>query len=82
MYFTKIDYKNFKKQQPVSNIIYEFAQSGLKCVQIDDSITRTYKNPTVCARSLNNITHREKKTHIKVSVRGDKVYLVNTLVRD
>ena len=54
----------------------EFSSSGWEAAKIEDY---THKTATGCASAFRSAIRRYHKPHIKVSVRGDDVYLINKI---
>lgn len=57
--------------------IEDFANSGLKCVKIEEY---PHKTANSCQWSLIMAVKRLNKPHIKVRLLNNEVYIVNTLI--
>ena len=69
--------KSYSERTDVFETLNAFQESGLKCVKITEY---THKNANSCATALRVGIKRFNRYHIKVMVRKDNVYLVNTLL--
>ena len=81
MKFTQVNESELKEKginvSDVFNTLNEFSQSGFKCAKLD---SYPHKTAYGCASAFRSAIRRYKRTHIKVSVRGRGVYLINTLI--
>lgn len=67
----------YSTRTDVFETLNAFQESGLKCAQVTEY---THKNAASCACALRQGIKRFNRYHIKVMVRKDRVYLVNTLM--
>lgn len=70
--------KEPNRKQPLTKIIYAFIGTGFKCARLEDM---NYKNIDTAYKSFVNTIWKEKLSHIKVIMRNDNLYLVNTLIK-
>ena len=59
--------------------LHEFVDSGVQCAVVEDY---EQKNAYICACSLRKAALKERLYHVKITVRKDNVYLINTLLVD
>lgn len=78
MYFVECDIKTLKKKHPVEEILFEFQHSGLKCAKLEGVY---YPDAQVGYRSFWKAIKRNKLDHIKIHVKHNELYLVNTLIK-
>ena len=71
----KIGYYGAYRKTRNLKILDEFVKSGHRCVKIEDYPQKDAKN---CSRSLKASIRKFKLNGIKVSVRGQDVFLINT----
>lgn len=81
MKFTEVkEVPKFKRSGVKGNnmkFIEDFANSGLKCVKIEEY---PHKTASSCQWSLIMSIKRLNKPHIKVHLLNNEVYIVNTLI--
>lgn len=81
MKFTQVNENEIKqkglKMTDVFETLNEFSQSGIRCVKLE---SYPHKTAAGCAYSFRAAIKRYNRPHIKVTVRGNDVYLTNTLI--
>lgn len=79
MGLVKCEVPKFYKRTKNLELLEEFIQSGEKCVRIDGWEER-YQNRTSLQSSMNNSIRKFNVTQVKCIVRGNEVFLINTLL--
>lgn len=64
------------KASDVFETLDQFSKSGFRCAKLEGY---PHKTAASCASSFKTAIKRYKKTHIKVMIRGNDVYLINTV---
>ena len=65
------------RQSDLFDTLDEFAKTGWKACKIEDY---PHKTANICAQAFRAAIKRYRKFNIKVSVRKDNVYLINTAI--
>jgi hypothetical protein len=81
MKFTQVTETEIKEKGLVASDAFDtlnaFSQSGMRCVKLN---SYPHKTANICASAFRAAIKRYKRHHIKVMVRKNDVYLINTLI--
>lgn len=80
MKFTEFDLTKLEqrggKNSDIFKTLEEFSKAKIRCAKIDEY---HHKTAASCAQAFRSATRRYRMPHIKVTVRKDDVYLINTI---
>ena len=81
MKLVKTDYRPIilKRNNDARLAVKEFLNAHIRCVEVTEY---SYRSARGCAHRLHMEIKELGVTHIKPALRGEKVYLVNTLIKE
>lgn len=81
MHFVKYDARDvmIRKNADLIELLARIVESGNPCVEIKDY---PHKNANSCRNALQKRIREGRLTHLKLVVRGNRVFVINTLLLD